>query len=59
MESYRALCLPNNLFPQQFPSPVFFGLLKFNLLGGKCLVKDTSMLRQVYFHALVEISWTK
>lgn len=29
------LCLPNNLFSRQFPSPVFFGLLKFILLGGE------------------------
>lgn len=29
------LCLPNHLFPQEFPSPVCLGLLKFNLAGGR------------------------
>lgn len=32
MENPGPLCLSDNLFPQQFPSPVFFGLLEFNLV---------------------------
>lgn len=31
----EGLCVPNHLFPQQFPSPVCLGLLKFNLAGGR------------------------
>lgn len=47
------LCL---LFPQQFPSPVFFGLLKFNLLGGKCQVKDLSVWKQSVLGSLFACS---
>lgn len=50
------LCLPNHLFPQEFPSPVFFGLLKFNLLGRKCQVKDISVLRQSVLGSLFACS---
>lgn len=50
------LCLPNNLFPQQFLSPVFFGLLKFDLLGGKCQVKDISVLKESVLGSLFACS---
>lgn len=51
------LCLPNNLFPQQFPSPVFFGLLKCNLLGRRCQVKDSSVLKQSALGSLFACSY--
>lgn len=43
------LCLPNHLFPQQFPCLVFFSLLKFNLAGGEGEVslKDISVVEEV------------